>query len=136
MSRPSLIAIAGAAAIVLAVLAAVLVPPLFERTPAIETAVVGAWRETDSPQACRLTVSRDPRTTEGVWYTVTYPRSFKVPFPASLDGKRVAIWGENTWSAPVWYLTYDAGSDTLTATRPGGGERHTFRREPEAPGTG
>ncbi len=95
---------------------------------AIAAKAVGIWRETDTAQGYRLTIRRDPRATGRVWYTVTYPRSFKVPFPASLDGQRIKIWGENAISDVVWIVSYEEDTDTLTVKRPNGAEAHTFKR--------
>ena len=71
---------------------------------------LGSWRETDSPEHYVLTLS--PHQKGG--YTVTYPRSFKVPFYGELKGDRLEIYGENAWDV-VWKLTYDRESDRLTA---------------------
>jgi hypothetical protein len=124
--RILLIALAIVAAT--AIVAAIVVPQRQAHAATIATRAVGVWRETDSPQGYRLTIRRDHRATDRVWYTVTYPRSFKVPFSASLDGSRIVIWGENAISDPVWDVTYDAKLDTLTVTRPISGEHFTLRR--------
>jgi len=71
---------------------------------------LGSWRETDSPQHYVLTLS--PHQEGG--YTVTYPRSFKVPFYGELKGDQLEIYGENAWDV-VWKLTYDEEADQLTA---------------------
>ena len=70
----------------------------------------GSWRELDSPQHDVLTLS--PSGQRG--YTVTYPRSFKVPFYGELKGDVLEIYGENAWDV-VWTLTYDEDTDELTA---------------------
>ena|SRR5665648_556356 len=89
----------GLPILVLTLLIAVtVVLPRLAHVAPIETKAIGVWQETDSRQAYKLTVSRDPDATGRVWYTVTYPRSFLVPFPASLDGDQILIWGENAIS--------------------------------------
>jgi YD repeat-containing protein len=113
---------------VLALAAAIVLPPRFAHGSPIRTKAVGVWQETDSLQAYRLSIVSDPGRAYGVWYAVTYPRSFKVPFPASLEDDTITIWGENTMSAPVWRVTYDEAGDTLTVTRPNGAETHTLKR--------
>ena len=119
----------GLPILVLTLLIAVtVVLPRLAHVAPIETKAIGVWQETHSRQAYKLTVSRDPDATGRVWYTVTYPRSFLVPFPASLDGDQILIWGENAISDIVWVVTYDAKTDTLTLTRPQGSERHTLKR--------
>lgn len=118
----------GIPVVVLVLVLAVVLPPRFAHGSPIETKAVGAWQETDSPEAYRLSIAPDPGRDYGVWYTVTYPRSFKVPFPASLKDDTITIWGENTMSAPVWRVTYDEAGDTLTVTRPNGAETHTLER--------
>ncbi len=117
------------AAVVLAFAAAVAaakyVPPLLAPEPAaIATRAEGVWQETDSPEAYKLSF----RPSGGASYTVTYERSFSVPFSASLEDDTITIWGENSISAPVWYVTYDQADDTLTVTRPIGGETHILTR--------
>jgi hypothetical protein len=118
----------GIPVVALALVAAIVLPPRLAHGSAIETKVVGVWRETDSPEAHELSIALNPNPASGVWYTITYPRSFKVPFPASLEGDTITIWGENTMSDPVWRVTYDEAADTLTVTRPIGGETHTLKR--------
>ena len=81
---------------------------------------LGSWREIDAPQHHVLTLS--PHQEGG--YTVTYPRSFKVPFYGELKDDRLEIYGENAWDL-VWTLSYDADKDQLTAV--GKGDRGTFR---------
>ncbi len=112
-------------------LAAIIIPPRLQPAepagPAIATKALGSWQETDSREAYRLTIARDAQAQGGVWYTVTYPRSFKVPFPASLNGGTITIWGENT-SDPVWLVTYDETRDVLQVARPNGSEMHTLSR--------
>jgi hypothetical protein len=118
----------GIPVVVLALVAAVLLPPRLAHGSAIENKAVGVWQETDSPEAYKLSIAPDPGRAYGVWYTVTYPRSFEVPFPASLKDDTITIWGENTMSAPVWRVTYDEAADTLTVTRPNGAETHSLER--------
>lgn len=112
---------------VLAAVAAIVVPPRLAHSSAIEKRAVGVWQETDSPQAYKLAVRTNPDADSGVAYTVTYPRSFKVPFPASLSGDEILIWGEGEGNV-VWTMTYDEKADMLTLTRPHGGETHTLKR--------
>jgi hypothetical protein len=114
--------------VVLALVAGIVVPPRLAHSSAIQTKAVGVWQETDSPQAYKLTIRLDPSATGRVWYTVTYPRSFLVPFPASLDGDHLNIWGENAISDLKWVVTYDKKADRLTVSRPGGSETHTLKR--------
>jgi hypothetical protein len=119
----------GIPVLALALLVAIVLPPRLAHGSPIATKAVGVWQETDSPEAYKLSMASDPGQASGVWYTVTYPRSFKVPFPASLKGDTITIWGENTtMSAPVWRVTYDKAADTLTVTRPNGAEVHTLKR--------
>ncbi len=100
---PRRILLIGAADVVAAAaIAVVVVPPRLAQPAAIETKAIGSWRETGSPQAYKLTIRRDLAATGRIWYTVTYPRSFKVPFSASLDGGKIVIWGEKAMSDPVW----------------------------------
>ena len=115
----------------LAFVAAIVVPPRLAQGSVIETKAVGVWQETDSQQAYNLTIRPNPRATGRVWYTVTYPRSFLVPFPASLDGDQIKVWGENAISDLVWIVTYNGSADTLTVRRPNGAETHTLRRVPD-----
>jgi hypothetical protein len=112
--------------VVLAIVAANVVPRLPHDSP-IGTKAVGLWQEIDSPQAYKLAIRTNPGAASGVAYTVTYPRSFKVPFPASLSGDEILIWGDGEGSV-VWTATYDEETDTLTLTRPHGGETHTLKR--------
>ena len=118
----------GIPVVVLVLLAVVLLPPRLTHGSPIQAKAVGLWQETDSPEAYRLSIASDPSQASGVWYTVTYPRSFKVPFPASLKDDTITIWGENTMSDPVWRVTYDEVADTLTVRRPNGAEAHTLKR--------
>lgn len=119
---------------ILAAVAAIVVPPRLTHSSAIETKAVGVWQETDSSQAYKLVIHTNPGAPEDVAYTVTYPRSFKVPFPASLSGDEILIWGDGEGNV-VWSMTYDEQTDTLTLTRPHGGESHTLKRvrDPDAP---
>ena len=64
-------------------------------------------------------------------YRVEYRRSFRVPFPARLEGDTIVVWGENA-SDTIWTLSYDPQSDRLTAV--GRHDSFTFKRIP-APGT-
>lgn len=118
----------GMPVVVLVLVAAIVLPPRFTHGSPIRTKAVGVWQETDSPEAYRLSIAPDSGRAYGVWYTVTYPRSFKVPFSASLKDDTITIWGENTMSAPVWRVTYDEAGDTLTVTRANGSETHTLKR--------
>jgi hypothetical protein len=113
--------------LVLAFAAAVVVPPRLAHSPAIETKAVGVWQETDSRQAYKLSIRLVPGAESRGAYTVTYPRSFKVPFPASLSGDEIHIWGEGEGNT-VWVVTYDEQTDTLAVTRPNGSEAHTLKR--------
>ena len=119
--------------VVLAIVTAIVVPRLLHDS-LIGTKAVGVWQETDSPQAYKLAIHTDPGVAEGVAYTVTYPRSFKVPFPASLSGDEILVWGDGEANV-VCTVTYDEKTDTLTLTRPHGGETHTLKRisDREAP---
>jgi hypothetical protein len=126
LKKPLLIGIAVVAS--LAIVLAIVVSPRLAHASAIETKAIGVWQETDSPQAYRLEICRDPGNPKGVTYAVTYPRSFKVPFSAYLSGSEIHIWGENTGDV-VWVVTYDEKSDTLTLARPGEwSEQHTLKR--------
>jgi hypothetical protein len=114
--------------VALAIVVAIVVPPRLAHASAIETKAIGVWQETDSPQAYKLVIRPDSGAASGVAYTVTYPRSFKVPFYAGLDGDEIHIWGENTGDV-VWVVTYDEKNDTLTLARPGDwSEQHTLKR--------
>ena len=126
--------------LIVAVLAAVVVvPPLLKHSVAIETRAVGVWQETgSSPSASpaasptssppyRLTIERAPSGTNGAVYSVTYTRTSKVPFPAVLAGDEIHVWGENTKDV-VWVIDYNARTDTLLVTRPGGRDLHGLRR--------
>jgi hypothetical protein len=120
--------------LMLAFVAAIVVPPRLAHSSAIRTKAIGTWQETDSRQAYKLAIHTNPGAADGVAYTVTYPRSFKVPFPASLSGDEIHIWGEGEGNT-VWVVTYDEQTDTLTVTRPNGSETHTLKRsaDGEAP---
>jgi len=118
--------------LIVAVLAAVvIVPPLLTHSVAIETRAVGVWQETGasptSPPAYRLTISRAPSGAYGHDYSVTYTRTSKAPFPAVLAGDEIYVWGENTKDV-VWVIDYNARTDTLLVTRPGGRDLHGLRR--------
>ena len=113
--------------IVLAFVAVIVVPLHPTRGSVIATEAVGVWQETDSPEAYKLVIRPNPGAASDVACTVTYPRSFKVPFPASLSGNEILIWGENKKDV-VWTVAYDEQTDTLTLTRPHGGESHTLKR--------
>jgi hypothetical protein len=115
------------AVVVLASVAAIVVSPGLAHHFAIKTKAVGVWQETDSRQAYKLAIHTNPGAAADVAYTVTYPRSFKVPFPASLSGDEIRIWGEGEGNT-VWVVTYDEQTDTLTVTRPNGSETHTLKR--------
>ncbi len=122
--------------LIVALLAAVvIVPPLLNRTVTIETRALGVWQETGasaapspSPSpAYRLTIIRTPGGAYGHDYSVTYTRSFKGAFPAVLAGDEIHVWGENTKDI-VWVINYNARTDTLLVTRPGGRDLHGLRR--------
>jgi hypothetical protein len=114
--------------LIVAVLAAVVVvPPMFRHEPGIETRAVGVWQETGPSPRYRLTILRTPGAPNGAEFSVTYPRSFKVPFPAALVDDEIHIWGENTQNV-VWVVNYNERTDTLLLTRPGGGDLHGLRR--------
>jgi hypothetical protein len=117
--------------VVLALVAAIIVSPRPAHSSVIETRAVGIWQETDSRQAYKLSIRLDPGAASGVAYTVTYPRSFKVPFPAFLSGDEILIWGENMDDI-VWTVAYSEQTDTLTVTRPNGSETHTLKRVPDS----
>jgi len=117
--------------LIVAVLAAVvIVPPLLTHGVAIETRAVGVWQESGSPPAYRLTIERVPGGAGGVGYSVTYTRTSKVPFPAVLAGDEIHVWGENNRDV-VWVIDYNARTDTLLVTRPGGRDLHGLRRVSE-----
>lgn len=118
----------GMPVVAIALVVAIVLPPRLAHGSPIETKAAGVWQETDSPEAYKLSIVPDPSQASGVWYTVTYARSFKVPFPASLKDDTITIWGENTMSDPVWRVAYDEASDTLTVTRPNGSETHRLKR--------
>ena len=122
--------------LIVAVLAAVvIVPPLLKHSVAIEKRAVGVWQETGSPPAAsptssppyRLTIERAPGGASGAGYSVTYTRTSKVPFPAVLAGDEIHVWGENNHDV-VWVIDYNARTDTLLVTRPGGRDLHGLRR--------
>jgi hypothetical protein len=114
--------------LIVAVLAAVvIVPPLLKHSVAIETRAVGVWQETGSPPAYRLTIEQAPGGASGVGYSVTYTRTSKVAFPAVLAGDEIHVWGENNQDV-VWAIDYNARTDTLLVTRPGGRGLHGLRR--------
>lgn len=71
----------------------------------------GSWREVGTAEAYILKLT--PRQQDGR-YTVEYPRSFKVPFSARTEDGKLLIMGENRDDI-VWTLSYDQGSDQLTA---------------------
>ena len=79
-----------------------------------------SWRELDSPEHYVLALSPSDRG----GYTVTYPRSFKVPFHGELNDDVLEIYGENA-SDVVCALTYDGDADQLTAK----GRQGTFHLE-------
>src|SRR5664280_1932704 len=119
--------------------AAVVVPPLLNHTVAIETRAVGVWQETGpsptssptsspaSSPAYRLTIERALGGANGAGYSVTYTRTSKLAFPAVLAGDEIHVWGENTQDV-VWVIDYNARTDTLLVTRPGGRDLHGLRR--------
>jgi len=128
LKKPRLV---GIAVLVLAVMAAIAAPRLLRDSP-IATKAIGAWQETDSRQAFKLEIRPTLRSQDGIDYTVTYPRSFKVPFPAALSGDRILILEDG--GSVAWAVTYDEKSDTLTVSRPNGGETHVMKRvrDPDA----
>ena len=114
--------------LIVALLAAVIiVPSLLSQHVAIETRAVGVWQETGSPPAYRLTIERAPGGASGAGYSVTYTRASKAAFPAVLAGDEIHVWGENTKDV-VWVIDYNARTDTLLVTRPGGRDLHGLRR--------
>jgi hypothetical protein len=113
--------------IVALLIAVVVVPPLLNHSTTIETRAVGMWQETGPAPDYTLTIRRTADAPYGAEYSVTYPRSFKVPFPAALAGDEIHIWGEDDQDV-VWVVNYKARTDTLLVTRPGGGELHGLRR--------
>ena len=118
--------------LIVAVMAAVvIVPPLLSHSVAIETKALGVWQETGSSPASspayRLTIERAPGSANGAGYSVTYARTSKLPFPAVLAGNEIRVWGENTQDV-VWVIDYNARTDTLLVTRPGGRDLHGLRR--------
>lgn len=119
----------GIPVVALAVVVAIVLPPRLAHGSAIETKAVGVWQETDSTQAYELAICPDPGSADGVAYTVTYPRSFKVPFPASLSGDEILIMADG--GNVAWVVTYDDKADTLILARPSGSETHTLKRVPD-----
>jgi hypothetical protein len=95
--------------------------------PAIQAKAPGVWQEQTGSNPFRMTVSTASEGSGETDFWVTYPRSFKTPFPGKLDGEKILVWGENTQDV-VWEITYDEGADTLLLTRPTTGERHILRR--------
>ena len=88
--------------------------------PAIATAALGVWQEQTAVDPVRMTVSAaEPDAGGAPRYWVDLPSSFKVPFPARLEGDALVIWGENAQDV-VWRITYDEGADVLLLTRPDG----------------
>jgi len=120
--------------VVLALVAAIIAPSRLAHTSAIETKAVGVWQETDSREAYKLVIHANPGAAEGIAYTMTYPRPFKWPFPASLSGNEILIWGENTDDI-VWTVVYNEQTDTLAVRPPNGSETHALKRiaDREAP---
>ena len=120
--------------VVFALVAAIIAPSRLAHTSAIETKAVGVWQETDSREAYKLVIHANPGAAEGIAYTMTYPRPFKLPFPASLSGNEILIWGENTDDI-VWTVVYNEQTDTLAVRPPNGSETHTLKRiaDREAP---
>jgi hypothetical protein len=110
------------------VFAAVYVPPLFQRTPAIEPGAVGVWRTTGLGRTYELRIARDTQPTGRVWYRVVFTRDSRFPSSASLDGNAIVVWGENAMSDPRWRITYDADADKLLLEQPRGHEVYGFRR--------
>ena len=76
--------------LVVILIGTIVVPPRLTHSPT-ETKAVGTWQETDTSKAYWPTIRPDPQATDGVWYSVTYPRSFKVPFPANLAGDEILL---------------------------------------------
>jgi hypothetical protein len=111
----------------IAVAAVLLVWRPFGSEPAIATRAVGTWQEQTTADPVHMTVSAAGEQDGVPRYTVTLPTSFKVPFPARLEGDAIVVWGENTQDV-VWRITYDEGADVLLLARPDGSERHILRR--------
>ena len=118
--------------LIVALLAAVvIVPPHLKQSAAIETRAVGVWQEKGaspaSSPAYRLTIERAAGGANGAGYSVTYTRTSKATFPAVLAGDELQVWGENNKDV-VWVIDYNARTDTLLVTRPGGRDLHGLRR--------
>jgi hypothetical protein len=127
VSRRSWIVVVIAAAAV-CVAAALLLWRPWDTAPAIQTRALGAWQEQTAADPVRMTVSAgDPAADGTPRYWVDLPVSFKVPFPAELQGDIIVISGENAQDV-VWVITYDEGADVLLLTRPDGSQRHVLRR--------
>jgi hypothetical protein len=107
-------------ALVVAVVAIVILAAGCGGDSAPEDLWSGSWRELDSPQRYVLTLSPSDRG----GYSVTYPRSFKVPFHGELKDDVLEIYGENAWDV-VWSLTCDGDVHRLTAK----GRQGTFHLE-------
>jgi hypothetical protein len=109
----------------------VVVPPLFKHSATIETRAVGVWQEKGaspaSSPAYRLTIERAAGGANGAGFSVTYTRTSKAAFPAVLAGDELHVWGENSTDV-VWVIDYNARTDTLLVTRPGGRDLHGLRR--------
>ena len=114
--------------LIVAVLAAIAIVPTFLRhEPGIETRAVGVWQEKGPAPAYRLTIDRAPGGANGAGYAVTYTRTSTVAFPAVLAGDEILVRGENTQDV-VWVIDYNARTDALLVTRPGGRDLHGLRR--------
>jgi len=126
VSRRSWIVVVVAAAVCVA--AALLVWRPWDTAPPIAASALGVWQEQTAADPVRMTVSAgDPAADGTTQYWVDLPISFKVPFPARLQGDSIVIWGENAEDV-VWHITYDEGADVLLLTRPDGTQRHILRR--------
>ena len=110
MSRKALIV---AAALAVAVIAAIVVLPGLSQTAPIEERALGTWRETGVKHPIEMVIT--PGTHGGDYY-VLYRRYKLFAEWANLRGQEIHVWGENSMSPPMYMLTYDAGSDKLTAT--------------------
>jgi hypothetical protein len=128
VSRRTRIAVVVVVAAAIVAAAVLLIWRPWETAPAIQTEALGVWQEQTAADPIRMTVSADDPAGDGTpQYWVDLPVSFKVPFPARLEGDSIVVWGENTQDI-VWRITYDEGADVLLLTRPDGSERHILRR--------
>jgi len=107
-----------------------------EKTPAatpdgpVTDMLVGSWQEVDTGESYVLKITRcDTQDMSGYTrYTVDYPRSFKVPFPAGLKADTLEIWGDGGPADVIWTVSYDEQTDHLKAVHRVDGETFMFRR--------